>query len=427
MQLLYVAGPALLQGLHRWLRIQFGNFPMKKLLLGVILSTLLAACTDQRETEPKAKVTPAEKTAPSATAPAEKSPAGDPTAGKAIAERDCKACHGMDGRGVAPGIPNLAAQRERYLFVALSEYMQVRRTHAALKELAGRLSPAELRNVVAYYASQPPLPVADRKDVQQASLLEKGKTMAAPCAKCHGEDGNSTTPGIPTLAGQQPHYLVTAIDEYHRGDRRTAAMKSILRDANNLELESLALYYASRTPAQRPTPPQGDPKVGEPLSAMCGGCHGPNGVSSDAATPTLAGQDPQYLSKSIKAYRTTRQHWGMQRYAAGLSDKDIENISAFYAVQKSQPADTVPTSARELASKCDRCHDAEDNPKMVVPILRGQDKDYLVMALRAYRDDKRENSTMHKMSIIYSNAVIDDMASYYAGQPRAKRQEPSSK
>ena len=53
---------------------------------------------------------------------------------------------------------------------------------------------------------------------------------------------------------------------------------------------------------------------------------------------------------------------------------------------------------------------------MVVPILRGQDKDYLVMALRAYRDDRRESTTMHKMSIIYSNAVIDDIASYYAGQ-----------
>jgi cytochrome c553 len=154
---------------------------------------------------------------------------------------------------------------------------------------------------------------------------------------------------------------------------------------------------------------------------MCGGCHGPNGVSGDAATPSLAGQDPRYLVKSIKAYRTSRQHWSMQRYVAGLSDQNIENISAFYAVQKSRPADTVPSSARELAAKCDRCHDAEDTPKMSLPILRGQDKDYLVMALRAYRDDKRESSTMHRMSVIYSNAIIDDIAAYYAGQPRDRR------
>lgn len=380
---------------------------MKKgLILGIVLSALLMGCTEQEK--PAVKATTAK-------------PVGDAMAGKAIAGRDCKACHGLDGKGVAPGIPHLAAQRERYLLLALTEYKEVKRTHAALRDLAGRLSGAELRNVVAYYASQAPVPAASEKGAQQASLLEKGKALAAACVQCHGEEGNSTTPGIPSLAGQQPHYLVTAIQEYHRGERRTAPMKSMLRDASRLELESLALYFASRTPAQRPAPPFGDPQAGEPRTAMCGGCHGPNGVSSDAATPALAGQDPRYLVKSIKAYRTSRQHWGMQRYVAGLSDKDIENISAFYAVQKSRPADSVPSSARELAEKCDRCHDTEDTAKMVVPILKGQDKDYLVMALRAYRDDKRESTTMHRMSVIYSNAIIDDIASYYASQPRDKR------
>jgi cytochrome c553 len=379
---------------------------MKRLILGIALSALLAACTEQEK--PTAKT-------------ATVKPAGDATAGKAVAERDCKACHGLDGRGLAPGIPHLAAQRERYLLLALTEYMQVKRTHAALRELAGRLTESELRNVVAYYASQPPVAAAPGKDVQQASLLEKGRALAAACVKCHGEEGNSRTPGIPSLAGQQPHYLVTAIQEYHEGGRKKGPMQSILRDAGKRELESLTLYFASRTPAQRPAPPFGDPQAGEPQTAMCGGCHGPNGVSGDAATPSLAGQDPQYLLKSIKAYRTSRQHWGMQRYVSGLSDQDMENISAFYAVQKSRPADSVPSSARELAAKCDLCHDTEDNPKMVVPILRGQDKDYLVMALRAYRDDRRESSTMHRMSVIYSNAIIDDIASYYASQPRDKR------
>ena len=376
---------------------------MKIIVVGIVMSALLAGCTEQGK--------------PAAGAA---KPAGDATSGKAVAERDCKSCHGLDGKGLAPGIPHLAAQRERYLLLALTEYRQVKRTHAALRDLAGRLTEAELRNVVAYYSSQPPVATASAKDAPQSSLLEKGKALAAACVKCHGEEGNSSTPGIPSLAGQQPHYLVTAIQEYHEGGRRKAPMESILRDASKLELESLALYFASRTPAQRPAPPVGDPQAGEPLTAMCGGCHGPNGVSGDAATPSLAGQDPRYLLKSIKAYRTSRQHWGMQRYVAGLRDQDMEHISAFYAVQKSRPADSVPSSAGELAAKCDRCHEAEDSSKMALPILRGQDKDYLVMALRAYRDDKRESSTMHRMSIIYSNAVIDDIASYYASQPRAK-------
>ena len=392
---------------------------MKTLLLAVVMSVFLVSCKET--TQPAPKASPAEKTAPTATTPADKSPTGDAAAGKAVAERDCKACHGLDGKGVAPGIPNLSAQRERYLFLALTEYKDVKRTHATLREIAGRLAEADLRNVVAYYASQPPSPPTSGKDAQQASLLDKGKALAESCTKCHGEEGNSKTPGTPSLAGQQPHYLLTAIQEYHRGERGAATMKSLLRDASRLEMESIALYFASRTPKQLPAPSFGDPAAGEPRTAMCGGCHGLRGISSDAATPTLAGQDPQYLLKSIKAYRTSRQHWGMQRYVAGLSDKDMENITAFYAIQQSRPADSVPTSAKELAAKCDRCHDDENNPKMVTPILRSQDKDYLVMALRAYRDDKRESTTMHKMSIIYSNAVIDDIASYYASQQRDKR------
>lgn len=378
---------------------------MKILILGIVLSVLLAGCGEREKPAVKPAVT---------------KPAGDATAGKAVAERECKTCHGLDGRGIAPGIPHLAAQRERYLLLALTEYRDVKRTHAALRELAARLTESDLRNVVAYYASQAPVSALERS-AQQASLIEKGKALAAVCAKCHGEEGNSTTPGIPSLAGQQPHYLITAVQEYHRGERRLAPMEKVLRDMSRRELESLALYFASRTPAQRQAPAGGDPKSGAPQTAMCGGCHGPNGVSSDAATPSLAGQDPQYLEKSIKAYRTSRKHWGMQRFVGGLSDKDIENISAFYAVQQSRPADSVPSSARELAEKCNRCHDAEDTPQMVTPILRGQDKDYLVMALRAYRDDKRESTTMHRMSVLYSNAVIDDIASYYASLPRDKR------
>ncbi len=233
---------------------------MRYLLLSVVLSAALAGCTEKSEPTPKSSA--AGKAAPMATTPAEKPSAGDAAAGKAVAERECKACHGLDGKGVAPGIPHLAAQRDRYLLLALTEYKDVKRTHAALRELAGRLNPTELRNVVAYYASQPPPSPASGKDSKQATLAEKGKALASACEKCHGEEGNSTTPGVPSLAGQQPHYLVTAIQEYHRGDRGTAAMKAILRDASRLELESLALYFASRTPAQRSAPSRGDPAAG---------------------------------------------------------------------------------------------------------------------------------------------------------------------
>jgi len=372
---------------------------MKKSILSVIvLSMILTGCGDKEDTGAKVA-------------------AADIGAGKAIVERDCKACHGLNGKGIAPAIPNLAAQRERYLFNSLKEYKDGKRSHAALKNMTANMSEADLRNVAAYFASMPPIANAAATDVKHSSPYEQGKVLAADCAKCHGADGNSKTPGTPTLAGQQPHYLVAAIQEYHQGDRAKNAMKSSLRETDKLELESLALYFAAQTPLKRDAATHGDAAAGEPASAMCGGCHGSHGVSVDAATPSLAGQDAEYLVKAIKAYRTTRKNWGMQRYVAGLGDKDIENLAAFYASQSPKAADSVPTSTQELAAKCDRCHDQDATATMAAPKMKGQDKDYLVMALRAYRDDKRESSTMHRMSFTYSNAIIESLASWYSSQP----------
>ena len=40
-----------------------------------------------------------------------------------------------------------------------------------------------------------------------------------------------------------------------------------------------------------------------------------------------------------------------------------------------------------------------------------------VFAERDYRDDRRESSTMHRMSLPYSDSIIESLAAYYAGQP----------
>jgi len=371
---------------------------MKKTIFGiVVLSVALFGCGEKKEAAVESKK-------------------ADLVAGKALAEKTCKACHGVDGGAMAPAIPHLAAQRVSYLLASLQEYKNGKRTHAALRDITAQMSEADMLNVAAYFASLPPVPSTATADVKHTSPYEKGKALAAECAGCHGETGNSSTPGTPTLAGQQLHYLVASILEYHRDDRKMTSMKSILRDSDRLDLESLALYFSAQTPTPRPAPTTGNAAAGEPLSAMCGGCHGSRGVSVDTVTPSLAGQDWQYLVKAIKSYRTTRQNWGMQRYVANLSDGDIDNIAAFYATQAPKAADQIQSSAQELAKKCDRCHDQEDAAS-TAPKMKGQDKDYLVMALRAYHDGRRESTTMHNMSFPYSNAVIDSLASWYAAQP----------
>ena len=71
-----------------------------------------------------------------------------------------------------------------------------------------------------------------------------------------------------------------------------------------------------------------------------------------------------------------------------------------------------------LAEKCDRCHNpTADVSSLAIPKINGQDRDYLVMALRAYRDDRREVSMMHRMSLPYSDSIIDSISAYYARRP----------
>jgi len=378
---------------------------MKRLMLGVVLALSLSGCMekDQGAGKPAAEAT---------------LPAADIASGKAFAERECKGCHGLDGRGAAPAIPNLAAQHERYLLAAMKAYREGKRMHAALREIASHMTDADSRNLAAYFAGLPPIQASGGKDSTLVSPYEHGKALAGACAKCHGEDGNSRIAGTPSLAGQQPHYLVVAMQEYLNRERKAAPMHGLLPRLTRLDMESLALFFASQTPVQRAAPSTGSAAAGEPLSAVCGGCHGSHGVSTDTSTPSLAGQDAQYLAAAIKAYRTTRKRESMRVYVTGLSDKDIRDLAAFYAVQESRAVEKGQTLVKDLTDKCERCHAAEaEIPGMAVPKIRGQDRDYLIMALRAYRDDRRESSTMHKMSLPYGDAVIESIASYYAGQP----------
>ena len=378
---------------------------MKRLLLGMVLALALSGCTEKDQD-------------PGRTAAGAKLPAADVAAGKAFAERECRGCHGLDGKGAAPAIPHLAAQREGYLLAALKAYREGRRMHAALREIASHMTDADARNLAAYFAGLPAIRAAGAKQAALVSPYEHGKALALACARCHGADGNSTTPGTPNLAGQQPHYLVMAIQEYLHRERKAAPMHALLPGLAKPDLESLALYFASQAPVQRQPPPVGVPAAGEPLSAVCGGCHGSHGVSTDTSTPSLASQDARYLVSAIKAYRTTRKRESMRAYVTGLSDQEIRNLAAFYSVQKSKATEKGQTIVQELAGKCERCHGpGADVPGMAVPKIKGQDRDYLIMALRAYRDDRRESSTMHKMSLPYGDAIIESLASAYASQP----------
>jgi len=358
------------------------------------LAAALAGCSDEKK------------------AAADKASTVDLAAGKAVAERSCQPCHLIDGRGTAPGIPNLAGEPQQYLVTSLIEYRSGRRLHGALRNIAANLSDADTQNVTAYFAS---LKRPAAKDVAVFSPFDHGKTVAPACVACHGETGISSTAGTPNLAGQQPQYFVTALQEYLNGTRETSPMHVQIRKLDKVDMDSVALYFGSQTPTTRPAPRTGDPAKAEKLIVLCAGCHGLHGVSGDSGTPSLASQDPIYLVNAIKAYRSKRRNEPMQRAVAALSDDDVENIAAYYTTQPGEPAENGASFVKETTEKCNRCH--ANRGAGIFPLLNGQDKDYLIMALRAYRDGRRQSTVMHNMSIPYGDAVIESLASFYASQP----------
>ncbi len=192
-----------------------------------------------------------------------------------------------------------------------------------------------------------------------------------------------------------------------------------MRDLDAVTLENIALYFAAQTPKATAHAGGGDVAKGEPLSGKCGGCHGLQGHSADASTPSLAGQDAQYLVLTMRHYRDgQRVHAEMKAMLAGVKDEDLRHIASFYAAQAPQAARIAkPTAGQQWAERCDKCHAAADNPAMVTPYLEGQPVAYLVKALKDYREGKRRQSAMHAMGAPLTDADIQAIAEHYASLP----------
>jgi len=83
----------------------------------------------------------------------------------------------------------------------------------------------------------------------------------------------------------------------------------------------------------------GDAAAGKAKAAqICGACHGPEGNKPSAPDqPILAGQYPDYLIKALSDYKSgKRTNPIMKGFASTLSDKDIEDVAAWFSSQSSE-------------------------------------------------------------------------------------------
>jgi len=341
--------------------------------------------------------------------------------GKLLAEQTCAGCHGANGISEAPGVPHLAGQRSAYLYLELKAYQAGARGDTPMNDQVKFLSNDALLKVSAYFASLDPPPPPQVQKGAKATIdpVQAGKAAAAACAGCHGEFGVSAVPGTPNLAGLDPKYTVLAMKAYTSGQRDSELMKSMLARVTDAGMDRIALYYGLQKPSRSPAAAaaEGDKAAGATAAAGCAGCHGADGVSTNSAFPSLAGQDPSYLVSAIGAYKQGgRKDETMKGVAAALDDTAVKNLAAFFSTQEpKQPDVRKPLTAEEWAQKCDRCHGINGNsidPRL--PALAAQRADYLETVLRDYKTGVRKSPRMTAMSDVLTDQDITNLANYYA-------------
>ncbi len=169
--------------------------------------------------------------------------------------------------------------------------------------------------------------------VASAADPEAGKQKAALCFGCHGQDGNSSNPQWPSLAGQQPAYLANQLTAFRSGQRKSATMQGMAAPLSDEDINNLAAYLGSLPPKSA----GGDAKLaeqGKKKFTLCTGCHGAS-AEGRGMYPRLAGQHPSYIAKQLRSFREGKRKSGpMQANAANLTDDDINAISAYLGTLK---------------------------------------------------------------------------------------------
>lgn len=351
----------------------------------------------------------------------------------ALIAKSCDGCHGEQGRSSKHvNTPSLAGMPQEYFEPALKAYFNGQREHKLMEMFRDMLEghDTKMRGIAAHYAVQKP----QRPPKPTRGNANRGKKLAERCAGCHGYDGNSLNPYMPSLAGTPAEYLVKATMDYRDGKRTDELMLEPVANLSDQQIIDLAAYFAlqrTESPLHKDIESDGafhPLEDGERMAASCNGCHGQNGNSSTKGFPSLTGLDVKYLARATKDYQTdTRHHKAMTNLVSGLSDVDIEKIAYFYATQEPERMEKPSVggdiiNGEKLASSCTMCHGDRgiSGDPSNVPSLAGQDSFYLVSATLAYDNGKRNNSSMTGVSKALSEQELKDIASYFEAQQAVK-------
>jgi cytochrome c553 len=171
-----------------------------------------------------------------------------------------------------------------------------------------------------------------------AADVAAGKAKAAACAVCHGENGISRTPLVPSLAGEPDDFTQWQLVYFRSGTRKSEVMEPIAKPLDNDQIRNLGAYYASLPPPKPPdAPPDALALTGGKLAAQrrCRSCHGED-YAGLGPTARLAGQREDVLLKALRDFKSgARVGSGgvasMADVVYGLSDGEMQALAHYMA------------------------------------------------------------------------------------------------
>lgn len=185
---------------------------------------------------------------------------------------------------------------------------------------------------------------------------------ADTCVECHGENGVSTDPTVPTIAGASPFFLENQLIIYQEEARPCAESVfekadpkpadnhcALAQDLSEEQVTALAEHFADQQ--FRPAAQSFNAAMAETGASLhdrhCDKCHTDAGTFTLDDAGILAGQWKEYLAGTMKDY-VSGGRWQpekMQPKVEELSDDDVKALLEYYAREGEQRWDTEPVKA----------------------------------------------------------------------------------
>ena len=180
---------------------------------------------------------------------------------------------------------------------------------------------------------------------------------------------------------------------------------------------ALALSWIALPPAAAQTVKERLPE--------CLACHGENGQAQDPGVPSLGGQQAFYTTVQLLMFRERmRVAAPMNDLTKGLSDQDLQTLADIIAKLPPPPPAAGPAEEARMAraraliaqNRCDSCHTSNFGGQQNVPRIADQREDYLIKALRGYKDNSRHgyDPIMASVTEPITDEQILDLAYYLA-------------